>query len=160
MNKLHFIPEENIRAMTCIAFEHWKAFIKRQFSYIDIQHVGSTSIPGSLTKGDLDIQVRVEQKDFISVRDFLHDNFDQNVGSPYTDSFASFKEDDAIPPLGIQLTVIDSELDLFTKFRDKLVDNPALLRSYNELKKRHEGESIEKYRQAKSGFITSVLTYQ
>ena len=41
-----------------------KKIIKEYLPEADVQHVGSTAIPKSLTKGDLDIQVRVSSQHF------------------------------------------------------------------------------------------------
>jgi GrpB-like predicted nucleotidyltransferase (UPF0157 family) len=45
-------------------FEIEKNKLSKIILQADIQHIGSTAIPNSITKGDLDIQVRVGKKDF------------------------------------------------------------------------------------------------
>jgi GrpB-like predicted nucleotidyltransferase (UPF0157 family) len=49
----------------------------------------------------------------------------------------------------IQLTVINSELDLFWKQRDVLNMNEAYRNKYNQLKMNFEGKSMDDYREAK-----------
>ncbi|MFE3575677.1 GrpB family protein [Lysinibacillus sp. NPDC059133] len=44
----------------------------------DIQHVGSTAIPDSVTKGDLDIQVRVSAEQFSIAVELLSNLYDRN----------------------------------------------------------------------------------
>ncbi len=54
---------------------------------MDIQHIGSTAIPNSITKGDLDIQVRVSKEDFTKAVEILSTIYDINEGSTKTDFF-------------------------------------------------------------------------
>jgi GrpB-like predicted nucleotidyltransferase (UPF0157 family) len=49
-----------------------------------VQHIGATSIPGCLTKGDLDIVVRVQAGDFDQVDAILEGMFARNTGSVRT----------------------------------------------------------------------------
>lgn len=123
----------------------------------DIQHIGSTAIPGSLTKGDLDIQVRVKQKDFEKAQNSLSKMYKSNKGNPPTKTYASFKNDGAKIPLGVQLTVIGSKEDNFTILRDILLSDKKHLKAYNSLKKRHQGKPMREYRKAKGKFVEKVL---
>ncbi|MDM5248534.1 GrpB family protein [Lysinibacillus sp. G4S2] len=77
----------------------------------DIQHVGSSAIPNSVTKGDLDIQVRVSTEQFSKAVELLSNVYERNEESAKIDTFRAFKVDTSNPPLGIQLTGNDSELD-------------------------------------------------
>ncbi len=123
-----------------------------------IAHVGSTSIPGCLTKGDLDLAIRVEQKDFEAAEFVLDSMFDRNEGSYKSPSFASFRKD-TTPSLGIQLVVAQSELDVFVRFRDMLRSDQNLLEQYNALKLNCQNASMQDYRIAKSEFIQLVLNW-
>jgi GrpB-like predicted nucleotidyltransferase (UPF0157 family) len=140
-----------------------KLFLKEQKRILrvipnaDIQHIGSTAIPGSLTKGDLDIQVRVKQKDFEKAQNALSKMYKPNKGNPPTKTYASFKDNDAKIPLGAQLTVIGSKEDNFTDLRDILVSNKKHLRAYNALKEQYQGESMREYRKAKGKFVERIL---
>ena len=50
-----FFPMEDIREEIECIFETEKSFINKGLPYADIQHVGGTSITGSITKKELDI---------------------------------------------------------------------------------------------------------
>lgn len=123
----------------------------------DIQHVGSTSIPNSLTKGDIDIQVRVDQEQFTQAVEALSAVYESNEGSVKTNEFRAFKDDANIPPLGIQLTVKGSEFDFFWKFRDVLLQNDKYRIEYDELKRSFEGFEMEAYREAKNHFFSRIM---
>ncbi len=67
-------------------FIHQKR-ISKHLPFADIQHVGSTTIPNSLTKGDLDIQVRVPFEQFPTAVQALEALYEVNKGSGKTDFF-------------------------------------------------------------------------
>ncbi|MBN9280639.1 MAG: GrpB family protein [Hyphomicrobium sp.] len=123
----------------------------------DIRHIGATAIPGCLTKGDLDIVVRVEAADFAGADAALAAHFDRNTGSTHSDTFSSFESDGTSPHLGVQLTVIGAPGDFFHTFAEALTRDPDLLTRYNALKRQFDGHPMDDYRAAKSAFITSVL---
>lgn len=123
----------------------------------DIQHVGSTAIPNSLTKGDLDIQIRVAASDFEHAVEVLSRRYELNDGSVSTDSFRAFKDDTTDPPLGVQLTVIDAEFDFFWKFRDVLRNNELYKQKYDTLKSAYNGKDMDDYRNAKNGFFEWLM---
>ena len=127
---------------------------------VTVEHIGATAIPGSLTKGDLDICILVDAKDFPAVEAILATMYARNTGSIHTGFFAAFSKDDARPPLGIQLVARGSELDVFVAFRDALRADAALVNAYNAIKKQHILGDADTYRAAKSTFIASVLAKQ
>ncbi|WP_349609496.1 MULTISPECIES: GrpB family protein [Cupriavidus] len=122
-----------------------------------IEHVGATAVSGCLTKGDLDISVQVGPEAFAAADLALSGLFERNTGSVRTDSFSAFKCDEVRPPVGIQLVVRGAPLDVFVRFRDSLLADPALIERYNALKRSQEGAEMRAYRAAKSAFIASVL---
>src|SRR4030095_4363123 len=102
----------------------------------EVLHTGATAVPGCLTKGDLDIVVRVDRVDFAASEALLADRFRRNTGSIRTDEFAAFEDPDRSPHLGVQLTVKGGALDDFHRFAETLRQDPLLVRRYNDLKLR------------------------
>ncbi|WP_025117628.1 GrpB family protein [Lysinibacillus fusiformis] len=131
--------------------------IKMFLPDVDIQHVGSTAIPNSITKGDLDIQVRVFANQFAQAVELLSNLYDINEESIKTDTFRAFKDDTTNPPLGVQLTVIDADFDFLWKFRDILLENKNYREEYDNLKKEYEGKSMDDYREAKDEFFQGLM---
>ena len=123
----------------------------------DIRHVGATSIPGCLTKGDLDIVVRVSAGDFAAAEANLAGRFSRNAGSIRTGEFSSFEAPDHDPPVGIQLTATGCALDMFHQFADALRADPDRLRQYNDLKRAFHGRPMDAYRAAKAAFVDETL---
>ncbi|MGN7454115.1 GrpB family protein [Paenibacillus pasadenensis] len=139
------------------AFRREAARIRELLPDADVQHIGSTAVPGSRTKGDLDLQVRVPQERMAEAEAALERLYDDNEGSGRTESFRSFKRDDADPPLGVQLTAIGSDMDFFAQLRDALAADPQLRERYDALKLRFDGESMDEYREAKAAFFAEIL---
>src|SRR5699024_3524340 len=138
------------------AFNTHKERIGKVIPGADIQHVGSSAIPNSLSKGDLDIQVRVSSSLFPCAVEKLAKLYDLNKGSIKTSEFRAFKDDTTSPPLGIQLTVVDSEFDFFWKFRDVLLQSDKYRFHYNNLKEKYEGKPMNDYRVAKNDFFNRI----
>jgi GrpB-like predicted nucleotidyltransferase (UPF0157 family) len=123
----------------------------------DIRHVGATAIAGCLTKGDLDIAVRVAADQFVIADAALAARFARNIGSGRTDTFSSFEDPGVSPHLGIQLAVAGSEDDFFHHFADALNQDAELIAQYNALKLQFDGQPMDVYRAAKGVFVTTVL---
>ncbi|MBL8883687.1 MAG: GrpB family protein [Hyphomicrobium sp.] len=123
----------------------------------DIRHIGATAVPGCLTKGDLDIVIRVSGKAFHQADALLAGHFVRNDGSIRTAGFSAFEDASSDPHLGIQLTMIGGPHDFFHLFVEALRRSPDLVSEYNTLKLHHEGSDMTVYRAAKDAFIERVL---
>ncbi len=150
---LNFIPSNQISKKANFLFDKEKVKLLELFPNADIQHVGSTSIPGSLTKGDLDINIRVSKLDFNTTVNSLKQTYEVNQPENWTKTFASFKDDNMEIPLGVQLTVKNSQYDDFYKLRDLLINDSVLLKEYNEMKLKFHDKNIDDYRKEKSEFF-------
>ncbi len=150
---LNFIPSNQISKEANSLFSKEKTKLLELFPNADVQHVGSTSIPGSLTKGDLDINIRVSKEDFDITLNSLKQIYEVNQPENWTKTFASFKNNNMEIPLGVQLTVKNSEYDDFYKLRDLLINDPELLKEYNEMKFKFQDKNIDDYRKEKSEFF-------
>ena len=153
MSPVYFLSSDSVRQRAEAAYERHRATLEKILPQAEIEHIGSTAIPGAITKGDLDILVRVSADDFATSEQLLAARFARNEGSFRSDSFASFCDDAADPPLGIQLVVGGSELDDFTQFRDAMSADPHLLAEFNALKRECEGMEMDAYRERKAAFI-------
>ena len=123
----------------------------------DIRHIGATAVSGCLTKGDLDIVIRVPGEFFQQAGAVLASHFARNGGSIRTASFCAFEDASTDPHLGIQLTMVSGPHDFFHLFVEALRRSPDLVGEYNALKLRHEGNDMAIYRAAKDDFVKCVL---
>lgn len=120
----------------------------------DIRQIGATAIPGCLTKGDLDIVVRVPAEDFGAADSVLATRFSRNEHSIRT---SAFEDASRWPHLGIQLAAINGPFDFFHLFVEALQQSPDLIEKYNALKRHHDGCDMSIYRAAKDAFVDDVL---
>ena len=125
----------------------------------DVEHVGATAVPGALTKGDVDVLVRVRETAFQTAIAILARRYAIHQPHNWTPTLASFKVPDTVErEVGIQLVVEGSDADgFFLPFRDALINSPALLAEYNQLKQRLDGLDYEHYTEQKGEFIEGVL---
>lgn len=157
MERVNFFYNKSLYEKAEETFLKHKALIEKLLPEADVQHVGSTAIPNSITKGDLDIQVRVDTNIFSNAVKELAKLYELNEGSVKTETFRAFKDDSTVPPVGVQLTVINSEFDFFWKFREILLMNDNYRKEYDNLKRNFEGKEMEDYREAKNKFFEKVM---
>ncbi len=149
---------DEARRTAAQAYERWLTLYRTSLpDEADIRHVGATSIPGALTKGDLDIAIRLGEGEFAVARDALDRTHTQNLKSVRDDSFAAYEADGFACPVGVQLVVRGSKLDVFDAFREALLGDETKLAAYNALKLEYQGRPMAEYRAAKSEFIAKVL---
>jgi GrpB-like predicted nucleotidyltransferase (UPF0157 family) len=156
-NRVHFVAESILREEVALAFSGHRKAIEQLVPFAQIEHIGSTAIPGCLTKGDLDILVRVPSARFHEADEILSTRYARNTGSVRNDTFASFHDENANPPLGVQLTAIGGPFDDFLPFRDWLLKNQTWVERYNRLKADCEGLDMDEYRRRKGAFVEEVL---
>lgn len=123
-----------------------------------IEHIGATAVPGLLTKGDLDINIRVPDADFARADAAMSTLFNRNTGSDRSPTFSAFADDSTQPPLGIQLTAIGGPEDSFCTLRDALRADATLAAGYAALKRSFDGRDHDEYRAAKAVWIERVLS--
>jgi GrpB-like predicted nucleotidyltransferase (UPF0157 family) len=157
--RVYFAPEAHGREAVERLFARVAERLGALLPNADIQHVGSTAIPGSLTKGDLDVQVRVHECDFAGAKERLTAIYAVNAGGFASRDAASFAARDTEPSLGVHLTVIGGPADMQWRFRDLLIASPRLRADYDRLKREFHGASMQKYREAKGEFVARVLRH-
>ena len=123
----------------------------------ELHHIGATSMPFGHTKGDVDVNVRVEEAKFTALVAALRERFDVAQHENWTPTFASFSTDRYSLPLGIQATVIGSEGDFLLALRDHMLAEPDLLREYDERKLRAAALGAATYWEAKNSFLRELL---
>ena len=159
MGPVRIRPASELRESVAVALREHSRRIRTGLGGVEIEHVGSTSIPGALTKGDLDVLVRVDAAGFDAAVVALRGLYAVHQPENWTATYASFADRSASdPPVGVQLAVRGSADDLlFAPFRQALIDDPALLREYNALKLSLDGADYQGYTDAKGVFVERVL---
>lgn len=153
-----FSPNQFVDKLNVI-FDEVKSRISQVLPHAEVDHIGSSSIKNAISKGDLDILVRVEGKDFHKGINALQNlGFKIKEGTLRTKSLCMLTTDEFKEDVAIQLVERGSEFENFLKFRDRLNSNTDLVNKYNELKQESVGLTPEAYRKKKSQFIEDVLS--
>ena len=153
--RVYFVEVTTCREQAELLFREVEARVRALLPGASVEHVGSTSLPDGVTKGDLDVQVRVAPRDFDSACDTLGKLYEPNPGG-FTDAGRSFKDDSTDPPLGLHVTIIDGPSDIQHRQRDLLRARPDLRREYDAVKRRFHGGEMAAYREEKDGFFTRI----
>jgi GrpB-like predicted nucleotidyltransferase (UPF0157 family) len=124
----------------------------------EVHHIGATALPGALTKGDVDVLVRVPPARFTMVVEELGRHFAVKQPANWTASFASFGDDAGHElPLGVQVVAEGGPEDFFLYLRDHFLAHPEALREYDRLKETYAPGGAEAYWRAKCEFLGAIL---
>jgi GrpB-like predicted nucleotidyltransferase (UPF0157 family) len=135
------------------------SLIRTKLPCVEIIHVGSTAVSGCLTKGDIDILVRVSTADFpdaLAKLDEILVRSDRNIS---THDYIEFDYVGDDLPVSVQLVSVGGVHDDFF-YRVPLILNhdKEALQKFNNLKIAFNGCDMETYRRAKSKFFESLIT--
>ncbi len=129
--------------------------MKKEFPGFQFEHVGSTSIPGAITKGDLDFVLIVKPEEFQITQSKLENlSYYIKDDTLQTDELRMMVTDKYQHDVAIQIVIKGSRFESFLFFRDLLRNDHELVKRYNKIKTKSVGES---YRQNKASFISDVL---
>ncbi len=123
-----------------------------------IEHIGSSVIPGAISKGDLDVCLIVppaQHETIVSRLTAL--GYLEQQDTLRTPELCMLNSPASTAEHAIQVVASGSEFEDFLQFRDALVSNPVLVEQYNAIKSQNFNLGVEQYRAAKSAFIASVL---
>ena len=122
-----------------------------------VEHIGASSIPCAVSKGDLDIFIGVESVELEYAAQMLTSlGFQEKVDTLRTSELCML-ESTSTDDVAFQVVANGSEFECFLVFRNKLRANSSLVQQYNELKMSCEGWPQDEYREKKSVFIENVL---
>ena len=123
---------------------------------VEVEHIGATSMPDGITKGDVDVNLRVDHDRFDQMVVALSTRFDIAQPQNWTGTFASFSDTRRGIPVGIQVTVTGSDDDFLVELRDRLRADPELRHEYDEIKRMNVGAGRDAYWGAKDDFLRRV----
>ena len=154
---MKFYPADQYQAHCEASFLSYKRKIEALLPKARVEHIGASSIPLTVSKGDLDIFVGIEpQKLESAVQLLMSLGFQEKVDTLRAAELCMLesisKED-----IALQVVANGSEFECFLLFRDALCANALLVKEYNELKLSCEGFSQKAYREKKSVFVEKVL---
>ncbi|MFT3862872.1 MAG: GrpB family protein [Solirubrobacterales bacterium] len=156
---MRLIREEEIRERVGALFERHRTELLTLLPRARVEHIGSTAVPGSLTKGDLDLCVLVSAPAFGPATRTLAARHEIHQPDNWTPTFAGFTAPaEGGIDVGIQLAVAGSADErAFVGWRDRLRSDPSLRARYDEIKRRHHDDGADAYRAAKARLIEEAL---
>ena len=144
--------QEECRAL----FKKHSSKIQSSIPEATVEHVGSSSIPGLISKGDLDIYIGVPKDRHPSAVEILVElGYLIKSDTLRTDELCMLVSNN--DDVALQVVAKGSEFEFFIKFRDLLRSNPKLVAAYNDLKLSCSSFSPNEYRSVKSTFIEQAL---
>ena len=115
---------------------------------------GGSSVPGALTKGDVDLHLRVAPADFAAAVSALRGVYAVVLPDIWQDTLATFAVPAAPLPTGVAVTPVGSGHDVrFRRTWQLLAGDARLLAAYNAVKRAGDGD----YEQRKSAFFDRLL---
>ena len=154
---MKFYSSEQYQASCEELFLRFECEIQNLLPNARIEHVGASSIPNAVSKGDLDIFVGVDALNFESTTHLLMKlGFKEKADTLRTLELCML-ESTSTDDVALQIVVNGSKFENFLIFRDKLRGDTSLVLQYNELKMSCEGIPQNEYRLKKSDFVEHVL---
>jgi GrpB-like predicted nucleotidyltransferase (UPF0157 family) len=152
--QLRFVVSDLLAGESAAAVAEHERRIRERLPDVEVRHTGGTSVPGVLTTGDVDLQVRTDPQSFEAARDALSELYEPHHREVWHSESAFFVAPRATPPVEVALTAIGSLDDLHHgEAWDRIAADPCLIERYNALKRAHEGGSSEEYDAAKRAFF-------
>lgn len=152
---MRFYEQNECQERSAALFLQFQSEISAILPNAKIEHIGSSSIPGAISKGDLDIYVGVDpQAHECAVLALIKCGYKEKLDTLRTPELCMLLAQEDI---ALQVVAVGSQYEFFIRFRDLLRSKPDLVRKYNDLKLSCVGFSEEQYRVIKSRFIEDVL---
>jgi GrpB-like predicted nucleotidyltransferase (UPF0157 family) len=137
-----------------VAFAQHALRIHERLPDVEVRHTGGTSIPGVLTTGDVDLQVRVEKGAFEVAREILCQLYEPHHADAWHSEGAFFTAPGSQPPVEVALTAIGGLDDLHHgEAWHRIAADQELVERYNALKREHDGGPVDDYLAAKRDFF-------
>lgn len=154
-----FLEPEQYQQRCTQLFNSYKKEISTLLPFAKIEHIGSSAIPNTISKGDLDIYIEVMSEQFeFAIEQLKTLNFIEKQNTLRTHELCmleSLNNDD----VAFQIVVTDSIFTFFLTFKNKLISSPTLVNEYNQLKLQCSHLDPDQYRTIKSDFINRVLNH-
>lgn len=153
-------PPEAIEARAQEVFEAVERALALLLPNAQVHHIGATAVPGSLSKGDVDVAVLVSpQAHATTVLRLQAAGYCVEADTLRTSELCMLRSPRRDVDLALQVVATGSQLARdFLRFRDVLRSSAALLTRYNAVKAANADAGMDAYRAAKSRFIVQVLS--
>jgi GrpB-like predicted nucleotidyltransferase (UPF0157 family) len=155
---MKLLQASEYQAVACSAFASVAEEVSRLLPGARIEHVGASSIPCAISKGDLDICIVVPPHSHASAIQVLEaSSYVAKADTLRTPELCMLLSPRQDLDVALQVVAEGSQFEFFMRFRDALRANPLLVEQYNQLKYNFASSSAELYRDEKAKFIEAVL---
>ncbi|MBW3664969.1 MAG: GrpB family protein [Actinobacteria bacterium] len=121
-------------------------------STVETVAFGATSYPDGVTKGDIDVLLRVPPERFGELVERLAEMMAVAQPDNWDTTFASFTDTSSSTPVGVQVTAVGSSHDRDFERQRRLLSDPRFRASYDRVKLRSAHLGADGYWQAKNAF--------
>lgn len=143
MAELRFRPAAELWPLVDRAFQYHSREILTLVPNATVEHVGATAVPAALTKGDVDLLVRVPPDE---------------VEAAVAALAGRYPDLDGELPVDVEVVAEGSpRSEQVLRLRRELRRRPELVERSNELKLRYEGADPDAYEAAKQAFYATFL---
>lgn len=154
---IDFRPATELHGAASRILEAERARLRPLIPKAELRLSGGSSLAGALTRGDVDLHLRVPVANYPRALDVLRGLYAVRRPEIWSDTLATF-EVEATLPTGLAATPIGSEHDRrFTRSWQLHANEPRLLDAYNSLKRRHAKGDAATYEAAKSAFFSDLM---
>ena len=122
-----------------------------------VEHVGGTSLADGITKGDVDVNLRVPPERMAEAVSCVESCFPAAQRENWTPTFASFSDPSHELPVGIQVTALGGPEDKMVALRELFLRRPELLEEYAACKRRAAASGPEGYWEAKNELLQRII---
>jgi GrpB-like predicted nucleotidyltransferase (UPF0157 family) len=154
---IHLIDVREIAAAARGVIDQFHRDFASTLAEAEIHHIGATSLPFGHTKGDVDVNVRIDRAQFPTVVTALGKRLTPAQPENWSQSFASFAAEGYELPLGVQITSIGSRDDFLLALRDRMLADPSLLQRYDNAKIATASKGADAYWKAKDKLLREIL---
>jgi GrpB-like predicted nucleotidyltransferase (UPF0157 family) len=156
---MKFFEPEEYQDKVNELFERVREDVFKYISNSRFEHIGASSIRGSVSKGDLDIFVGVRKDQFdLTIEKLKGIGFTEKENTLRTNELCMMITDQYNYDVALQVVVNGSEFEDFIIFRDFMISRPDLMKELNELKRRCSGLDPSEYRKVKSKWVENIIS--
>lgn len=158
---MELFPADAYQAALAARFDAVAAPLRAWVPEGRLEHIGSSSVPGAVSKGDLDLCLIVPAAAHAdTVARLQAQGYEEQLDTLRTPELCMLNAPSTWPEHAVQVVAAGSEFEDFLQFRDALRADAELVQQYNAIKQAHAGSGEAAYRAAKSDFIARVLQGQ
>jgi len=155
---MKLLPPEQYQPEAHRLFQALCRQLKSMLPHHGIEHIGASSIPGAVSKGDLDICIITPQgKLSATINTIKTLGYQEKADTLRTDQLCMLIPQSGNGDVALQVIETGSRFEFFLTFRDALRANPSWVIDYNQVKYDAAFLSEDEYRDKKADFIESIL---